>query len=180
MKSWIALFKGINVGGNNIVPMKGLVEEFNSLGFTSVKSYIQSGNVVFQSAEKNASKLSKVIENAVHTRFGIRPPVIVLSKKIISDAIDANPFDISEADAAKLHLFFLFSTSTEINKTRLAALQKPNERCELINDVFYLHAPDGAGQSNLAVQVEKIVGVPVTARNWRTVCTINTMLTTLD
>lgn len=185
MNTWIALFKGINVGGNNKIPMKELVSEFQALGFLAVKSYIQSGNVVFQTSatdvRSEANSLSTIIAAAVHSRFNITTHVIVLSQIDLAQAISANPFTEVQSDeeAKQLHLFFLKHPATRFDQSRLDSTKKPSERWEFKGGIFYLHTPDGFGESKLAMQVEKIVGVPVSARNWRTIGALFKLASTL-
>jgi len=177
MKTWIALFKGLNVGGNNKILMKDLIGEFQALGYSNVSTYIQSGNVVFQSSEKNPESLCTTITAALQDKFAITTHAVVLSSQSLTQAINKNPFPElqSEADAKKLHLCFLSQPSTQFDQLRLKAIIKPSERWKLIDQVFYLHTPEGMGTSKLGAQVEKIVGVTVTARNWRTVCTLDAL-----
>lgn len=167
MKTWIALFRGINVGGNNILPMKELVAELSKLGFEKVKTYIQSGNVVFQSSEASAEVLADKISKAVEASHGFTPKVLVLSVGELTRAIASNPFPEGESEPKTLHLFFLAAAASDPDWDALRQVQTSTERFELVDRVFYLHAPDGIGRSKLAAKVEKCLGVPVTARNWR-------------
>lgn len=174
MKTWIAFLKGINVGGNNKIRMKDLVEQLQALGLSEVKTYIQSGNIVFQHVGGDAKSLSTLISKAIQSRFGITIQTIILSNQDLIRAIKANPFPEIQNDHESrfLHLCFLSQPAVKFDQVRLNAIKKPSERCALHGQVFYLHAPDGSGDSKLAMQVEKIVGVPVTARNWRTVLAV--------
>ena len=172
MPTWIALFRGINVGGSNVLPMKELVRVLESLGLKDVQTYIQSGNVVFQSSGKPPAKLNEKIAAAIQKRRGFRPHVLILSAARLNEIAASNPFPEAEANPKSLHVFFLDSTPGTGPGTDLKSLTKikaPAERFRLIDDVFYLHAPDGIGRSRLAASVEKRLGVPTTARNWRTV-----------
>lgn len=172
MKTYIALFRGINVGGKGILPMKELVAILGDLGSSSVKTYIQSGNAVFRHKTAGASKLAKDIRAAVKTRRGFEPHVILLSLADMEEAIASNPFPNGESDPKRLHLYFMDSRPKSPDLTTLESVKSSKERFHLDGNVFYLHAPDGIGRSKLAARVEKSLGVPATARNWRTVCKI--------
>src|ERR1700691_3427196 len=107
VKTWIALFRGINVGGNGILPMKKLAALLEEMGCGQVTTYIQSGNAVFRGAEPNADKLAKRIEHAVRAGCGFQPRVLILSAKELEQAAKSNPFPQAEAQPASLHLMFL-------------------------------------------------------------------------
>ena len=107
MTTWIALLRGINVGGRNILPMKELTRELEKIGCSNVQTYIQSGNVVFQSSVTRADSLAKRISQAILKSHGFRPGVMVLSAKEVEDAASSNPFPNAEVDPKSLHLFFL-------------------------------------------------------------------------
>ncbi len=169
MNTWIVLFRGINVGGRNILPMKILVELLESLGCTNVKTYIQSGNVVLRSPEKSAAALKKKIQAAIESRLSFEPSVLLLSVDQLTTAKEENPFPEGTSEPASLHFFFLADQPQEYDEKELDALRAPTERFQLLGNVFYLHAPDGIGRSKLAANVEKRLGVATTARNFRTV-----------
>jgi uncharacterized protein (DUF1697 family) len=169
MQTFIALFRGINVGGNTILPMRDLVGVLEGLGLENVKTYIQSGNMVFQSAPTNAADLSRKISAAIEKAHGLSPQVLLLGLKELEVAIAANPFPQGEGEPKSLHLFFLDGVPRQPDLETLANIKTKSEQFKLINKVFYLYAPDGIGRSKLAARVEKALGVMVTARNWRTV-----------
>jgi uncharacterized protein (DUF1697 family) len=172
MNTYIALFRGINVGGRNSLPMKELVALLEDLGAKKVRTYIQSGNAVFQSTEKNSSQLSKQLAAEIKKHHGFEPYVLLLGLQAINTAIAKNPFPEAEADPSSLHLGFLASTPKNPDLEKLNSLKKASERFHLNDNVFYLHAPEGVGRSRLAASTEKLLGVPMTDRNWRTVCKI--------
>ena len=172
MKTFIALFRGINVGGNNRLPMKELVSVLDGLGLKNVRTYIQSGNVVFQSATSNAVKLSRDIRAAIEESHGFAPHVLILSVREFQKAIASNPFPEGEGEPKSLHLFFLESIPDNPDMDRLDRLKTDREEFRLVDAIFYLHTPDGIGRSKLAASVEKAMGVALTARNWRSVTKI--------
>lgn len=172
LHTYIALFRGINVGGKNKLPMKELVTILHELGCTEVRTYIQSGNAVFQSTVEHAGSITSMIGNAIQQRFGFQPQIVLLSPQEIEAAITANPFPAACTEGNTLHLYFLAETAAKPNLDKLTKLQSDSEAFALLNLVFYLHAPDGIGRSKLAAGVEKALGVTVTARNWNSVCRI--------
>lgn len=169
MNHWIALFRGINVGGHNRLPMKDLAELLTGEGCSDVATYIQSGNVVFSHAESNAEKLSRRITRQIESQLGFAPAVHLLSVAELKECVAQNPFREAEQEHKTLHLSFLAQPAVNANMAALKALQSGGEEFELTTRVFYLHAPSGIGRSKLAARVEKLLGVSTTSRNWRTV-----------
>ena len=174
MKTYIALFRGINVGGKNILPMKDLVGLLEGMGCEKVRTYIQSGNVVFQHKKKHKIKLASEISAKILDAHGFDPKVLLLDLSDLRDAVDNNPFETKVGKA--LHFFFLESVPKKPDFEKLTAVKTSTEKFELINNVFYLYAPDGIGRSKLAAKVEQCLGVPVTARNWNTVSKLVSMV----
>ncbi|MCH9650063.1 MAG: DUF1697 domain-containing protein [Deltaproteobacteria bacterium] len=174
MNTYIALLRGINVGGKNLLPMKELVAIFEKLAARKVKTYIQSGNVVFQS-EQELSQFSTRLAAGIKKSYGFEPQVLVLGLDAIENAMTANPYPEAEEDPKSLHLGFLASEPQNPDLEKLDSLRKESERFHLSEQVFYLHAPEGIGRSKLAARAEKLLGVPMTSRNWRTVCKIKEM-----
>jgi len=167
MKTYVALFRGINVGGKNMLAMKDLVATLEDAGCQDVATYIQSGNAVFRSDEADASFLSGRIKAAIEERHGFELRVLVLASEEMERAVRSNPFP--EAEPRTLHVYFLAASPERPDLEGLEGIKGDRERFVLGDGVFYLHAPDGIGRSKLAANVEKLLGVPATARNWRTV-----------
>lgn len=170
MRTYVALFRGVNVGGRHALPMKELVAVLEELGGRHVQTYIQSGNAVFESKVASASRLASAIGAEIAHRLGFEPPVLLLELAELERAISGNPFPDAEADPKALHIGFLASVPEHPGREALAGLRKSSERFQLIDKVFYLHAPEGVGRSKLAASAERLLGVPMTDRNWRTVC----------
>lgn len=176
MQTYIALFRGINVGGNNILPMKSLSALLESHGFRNVKTYIQSGNVVFNAESANAD----TIGDLVNDEFGFSPKVMMLSVNDMQNALSNCPYikvngEISEGKS--VHFYFC-DTEPEMNSERsdkLNALRAESEQFTLVGSVFYLFAPQGTGRSKLAAKAESCLGVGATARNLNTVRKILTL-----
>jgi uncharacterized protein (DUF1697 family) len=170
---WIALFRGINVGGNNPLPMKTLPALFAKCGCTDAKTYIQSGNVVFRSTERTAAKLAQRIGKAVHAAHGFQPSVFVLSLDELERAAKANPFARqADKEPRYVHLFFLADTPDKPDLQKLTEVQANGEEFALKGKVFYLHTPNGFGTSKLAERAGRVLKVDLTARNWRTCQTL--------
>lgn len=180
MKTYIALFRGINVGGRNSLPMKELVALLENLGLQNVRTYIQSGNVVFRSSDDNAAELSSTIRAAINERHGFEPHLLLLGLDELEKAMESNPFPEAEAEPRTLHLGFLTAAPASPDLEALEGLRKESERFHLDGNVFYLHAPDGVGRSKLAANVERLLGVAMTDRNWRTVTKIMAMAREVD
>ncbi|PCI59863.1 MAG: hypothetical protein COB37_10475 [Kordiimonadales bacterium] len=172
MTVWIALFRGINVGGNNIVPMKELRTLLEGIGFSGVQTYIQSGNAVFSSSETSAEKIRTLILKSVEEKFGFTTKIMMLQRDELEAAVSANPFPEGEADPKMLHLFFLGARPENTDLAVFDQWKKDSESIALIGDVFYLHAREGIGRSKTAERAERLLAVSATARNWRSSCKI--------
>lgn len=175
MNTYVALFRGINVGGNCSLPMQELVAALEEMGARKVRTYIQSGNAVFESAERNLVRLAKQLSAEIMKRRGFEPHVHILALEALAKAIAENPFPEALIDPSSLHLGFLASPPRSPDLKKLSSLKKESERFHLTAGVFYLHAPEGVGRSKLAASAEKLLGVPMTDRNWRTVCKVMEM-----
>ena len=176
MQTWIALFRGINVGGNNILPMAELRSGLEALKFQNVRSYIQSGNVVFESSSKSAASLGKRIAGWVEEGFGFRPQVLLLKREDLLAAVEQNPFPGAISEPKTLHFSFLATTPSKPDHAALERAKAATERYALVGSVFYLHAPDGIGRSKLAASAEKHLGVVTTSRNYNSVDKLLTLV----
>ncbi len=168
LTTFVALLRGINVGGKGLIPMAELRSLFTSLGFEDVATYIQSGNVVFRSATADPDEVADRIEGAIAETFASSPTVI-LRVPVELEAIAArNPFLPGGADLTKLHVVFL----RDVPEDRAAALDpehSPGDRFVLDGREIYLHLPNGAGRSKLGLDYfERVLGVRGTQRNWNT------------
>lgn len=169
MTRWVAFLRGINVGGNNVVPMQKLVLDLEAMKLKNIRTYIQSGNVVFDAEAKNATALARSIGERIEQRYRFRPEVLVLSLNDLQRATNQNPFPDAVANPKSLHFFFLDRPAVKANIKALDAAKAATESYVLTDRVLYLHAPDGVGRSKLASAAEKHLGVTATARNYRTV-----------
>src|SRR6185436_3593286 len=146
MATWIALLRGVG-GGIRPLPMRDLTVALEGIGLKDVRTYIQSGNVVFNST-KAATRLAGEIERCIEKKFGFHSKTFVLSVGDLQRAAAGNPFPQADRE-----------------------LKTKSEQFVLTNKVFYFYAPDGFGTSKLAAKVGRLLGVEIemTARNWRTV-----------
>lgn len=179
MTTLIALLRGINVGGKNRLPMKDLVAILEQAGARNVRTYIQSGNVVFQGNTKDRAVLSRKIAASISRAYGFEPRVLILELEAVVEAMQGNPFPEAETSPKSLHLGFLTRAPAHPDLDKLEDLATNSERFRLVGPVFYLHAPDGVGRSRLAASAEKLLGVPMTARNWKTICKIRELAESL-
>jgi uncharacterized protein (DUF1697 family) len=170
MARWIALLRGINVGGHAKVPMARLRELFEELGHTDVRTYVQSGNVVFTGPDRSDEEVATEIENALEAEFGFRPTVLVRSRDEIAAVVDANPFGGVADNPSRYLVHFL---AGEIAPERLAEVGENDfapEAFELRGRELYIWVPQGMRDSPLVKALsEKRLGVTATSRNWRTV-----------
>ncbi len=175
MTTLIALLRGINIGGNNPLPMKELSALLTGMGLRDVQTYIQSGNVVFRCDVKNRAALATKISAAIEAQHGFAPHVLLLDAAELRKAMAGNPYPEAEADPKSLSLLFLDEAPPHPDLKSLEAIRADSERFKLAGKVFYLHAPEGFGRSRLAARAEKLLGVAASGRNWNTVCKLAQM-----
>ncbi len=172
MTTFVALLRGINVGGKNKLPMDDLRILLRGLGFGNAQTYIQSGNVVFTANEANHAGLSQRIEAAVEERFGFFVNVIILTVAEICEAVNSNPFNFAAHDPSKFHLGIMSAQADDSAVENLRTKPQGSDQWSVLNKFFYLYTPDGIGKSVFSPFVERTLKVPVTFRNWRTILTI--------
>jgi uncharacterized protein (DUF1697 family) len=167
MTTWVALLRGVNVGGRNKLPMKRLRQILDALGFADVATYIQSGNCIFRSEIDDGQKIATRIADGIAAEFGFRPSVFALTREELDAAIAGNPFANRAVDPKFVHLFFLARPVSSSDKPAMRALAAPGDEFALAGKVFYLLTPAGIGRSKLAEKLEKFLAVDMTARNLR-------------
>lgn len=172
MPTYIALLRGINVLGRNTLPMKELREVFEAEGCRHVRTYIQSGNVIFSCPAEAARRLPARVAAAVARTRGFEPRVLLITGAELRRAAAGSPFPEADASPRSVHVFFLARRPPSPDLVAMDALRSPTERFALDGKAFYLYTPDGFGPSRLADRVERLLGVDATARNWRTVTTL--------
>ena len=166
---FVALYRGINVGGNNPVKMEALRAMHTALGHEDAKSYVQSGNVVFRTAGTDKS-LEGAIAAAFEKEFGFPAKVMVRSAGDWKKIVVGNPYaKEAAADPKKVHVEICHGAP---DRKRVEALLEKTggpEAFTVVGDTLYMHAPEGIGRSKFAAGLERACGVPATGRNWRTV-----------
>lgn len=175
MTTLIALLCGINIGGNNPLPMKELSALLTGMGLRDVQTYIQSGNVVFRCDVRSRAALAAKISAEIEAQHGFAPHVLLLDAAELRKAMSGNPYPEAQADPKSLHLFFLDEAPPHPDLKSLEAIKTGSEHFKLVGKVFYLHAPEGVGRSKLAARAEKLLGVAASGRNWNTVCKLAQM-----
>jgi uncharacterized protein (DUF1697 family) len=176
MPTYIALLRGINVGGRNRVAMADLRKVVSSLGHTDVATYIQSGNVVFTTKKTDTSKMAAELERAVAETLRVRPRIVVLSRKELAKAVDDNPYP-DEPNPKLVHAIFLSENPGSDLAESVAAAQRQaaqkgsRDTAQVVGRTVFLHTPDGYGRSELAPLLARADGAAATgtARNWATV-----------
>ncbi|WP_125776763.1 DUF1697 domain-containing protein [Antribacter gilvus] len=174
--TWFAsLLGGINVGGHRNVPMGELRGLFADLGYPEAKTYIQSGNVVFE-AEAEAAALEADLGGAIERRFGFPVLVIVRSREELDAVIAANPFDGRDLDLSRMVVTFLSAPIPE-GVSLVVPDGYPEEVVGAGREV-YVSYPDGMGRSTLdrSGVWKPLAGIGATTRNWRTVCTLRRLM----
>ena len=178
MTSFVSLLRGINVTGHNMIRMAELKALYESLGFKNVATYIQSGNVIFQSEEDSPDGVEASIERAIEKKFGFPVTVIVRKPAELARVIKANPFiGRARIDEIRLYVTFLRSRPTPaLIKALQPAAAKSTDQYEIVGREIYLHCPDGYGKTLLSnTFFEKQLKVAATTRNWKTVNTLYAM-----
>ncbi len=168
MTRYVALFRGINVGGRNSLPMRDLRRIMASLGCADVRTYIQSGNAVFET-EAEPGALAARIERQIGREFGFEPAALILSADAFKAIAAANPYPAADTSPRSLHVCFLAAAPPSADLGTLHELRADDEAFTLGEGAFYLHAPAGIGRSRLAARIEACLGVATTSRNWNTV-----------
>ena len=165
----IAILRGINVGGNRLILMADLKLLFEGLGFSNITTYIQSGNVLFNSNIEN-DVLADEIEQAIKTTFGFDVPVIIRSPKELEKAIEANPFYDAHTDVNKLHLTFLKEQPPAENQQQIEPYTYEPDKFVIDGKEVFIFCENKYHESKLTnAFFEKKLQVGATTRNWKTV-----------
>lgn len=167
MKSYIALLRGINVSGKNIIRMTELQNLLASTGFDDVKTYIQSGNIVFRHHEMPLTFFENKIHAAIQNEFGFNVPVVAMDGDYLERIIANNP--IQEFDESKLMVTFLAGNPAKEKIDVMMEISYPPDKIFEGEKAFYVYCPDGFGRSKFNNNFfEKKLGQVATGRNWKT------------
>lgn len=168
MIPYVALLRGINVSGQKSMPMKDLKALCEELGFQAVRTYLQSGNVLFTSMSRDTASMRGALEAAILERFGFDVPALVLPRAGLANVVSENPFASAGGDGANLYVAFLYSSPLAELLEALAL--PPGEECHIAGTIAYLRLPAGYGVSKLNNNfLERKLKVIATTRNWKTV-----------
>lgn len=167
MNTYIALLRGINVGGHKKVPMNELRELLTASGFENVRTYIQSGNIILQSSLSNKDEIESRIQKSIFDYFGFEVPVIAKTNQELEVIFDACPFSAEKKESS------YFIMLSEIPKRELvdvvSEITFEKEEFRIINDCIYFHSSIGYGKSKFNMNAfEKKLNVKATSRNYKT------------
>ena len=176
--AYVALLRGVNVGGKNRLSMDELTRMFEEIGCNSVRTYIQSGNVVFVSKPSLSQSVQAGIAATVSARVGADIPVILRSVEELSQVAEANPFAGETQDSRKLHVGFLAAQPTASRVSRLDPERSPPDEFVVCGKEIYMHLPNGMARTRLTTNyLERVLATRVTFRNWKTVLSLLNMAT---
>jgi uncharacterized protein (DUF1697 family) len=181
MPAYVAMLRGINVAGHNLIKMEQLRGLCSSLGFQKVETYVQSGNIAFQAKIENPATLSKRICEAILDSFGFDTPVIVRTSKEMENMVAKNPFLKEKGvDSSKLHVTFLSEAAQKSSLKSLEKLATNQDRFYPSPREIYLYCPEGYGRTKLSNNaIEKALSITATTRNWKTTNTLLDMVSKL-
>ena len=178
MTTFVSLFRGINVGGHQMVRMDALKELYASLGFKDIVTYIQSGNIVFTSDDADLSQLPGQIEDGFAQKFGFHAKVMVRTSAEFRDIVDNNPFQNQPMKESKWVVVMFLATrpdsgaQEDLQKTYVGT----EELC-IIGQEVYIYYPNGIGRSKLSnTFLEKKLKTAGTGRNWNTILQLQKLI----
>jgi uncharacterized protein (DUF1697 family) len=169
MPKLLVLLRGVNVGKGNRVPMAEFKQALEGLGYTGVRTLLNSGNAVFTSAGGSVRKHEQDIAAAVQAKFGVSAPVVVKSAGEFAAIVHGNPMPPQQADHSRFLVAFASSGSALQALHPLSVLAQPQERLVITPQAAYLHCPGGLLESKIGSALLGKPGQAVTSRNWATV-----------
>ena len=173
MPKYIAFLRGVNVGGNNVIKMEALKKSFESMGFKNIKTFIQSGNVIFDSPSKNPAVITKKIEKELLEEYESNIKTMIRTFVEVENIVRLNPFKGIKPDK-KIKLYICFLSTEPQRKTKLPLISE-KEALEVFKiekgDVFLISREIKNGRFGFPANfLEKELNVSATARQWNTVC----------
>ena len=167
---YVALLRGINVGGKNRLPMSDLVARVEEVGGSDVRTYIQSGNVAFMASRAAARRFPASLSRAIAAAHGLQVPVVLRSADELRDAASGNPFLTEGVDPKTLHLAFLAELPSVARVDALDPQRSVGDSFVVRGREVYLHLPGGVAKTKLSnAWLDAQLGTVSTVRNWRTV-----------
>jgi uncharacterized protein (DUF1697 family) len=178
MQTHLALLRGINVSGQKLIKMEDLRKLLESAGFENVKTYIQSGNVIVDSAEKSKQAVGEKIKSLIRDHYGFDVSILVLNRADLEKAIRENPFlSEKDIDIKQVYIAFLSEAPKKENIEKFETANIESDRAIIDDDVMYLKYADRAGNSKLTnALIENKLKVIATSRNWNTTLKLMAML----
>jgi uncharacterized protein (DUF1697 family) len=172
MTVFVAMLRGVNVGGNSL-KMDWLREACEGIGLGDVRTYVQSGNIVFSSGA-SAAKLGPALKKLIDAQTRLPVTVVIRSAPEMAKIVAGNPFARQKGvDLAKLHVTFLGKAPVKPAREKLDALAGTRDEYRLAGQEIYLHCPVSYGQTRLSnTAIEKALAIGATTRNWNTVTTL--------
>ncbi len=181
MIAMICLLRGVNVGGHNMIKMDALRELCESLGHCNVQTYLQSGNVVFQTSERDLASLAARIEAAIEKEHGFRPDVVLRTVAEMREVVAKNPFARRKGiEPGKLIVTFLATEPSAESRAAVLGLKPDPEEIRMNGRELYVYFPNGSGRSKLVPLLSRALKNKGTGRNWTTVCTLAEMAEKLE
>jgi uncharacterized protein (DUF1697 family) len=167
----ISMLRGVNVGGHNLVKMDALRALYHSLKLRDPQTYVQSGNILFHTDERDTEALAARIQKGIERKHGFRPSVIVRTTAELRAAIAANPFAArKEIDPRKLLVYFLTHDPGREVRQKVLAINIDPEELHMRGRELYIYFPNGVARPKLSWSVlDRTLGAPGTARNWNSV-----------
>ena len=177
MPSYVAMLRGINVSGSKMIKMEALRVSFEALGFSNVRTYVQSGNVVFTAKDRTAAALGAKIAARIKRDYGFDVPTMVLAADTLARVVDDNPFVRKKGvDLTKLHVTFLAEAPFAEGLEKMEAVSSGRDQFQCLGTSIYLVCPDGYGRTKLNNNAfERALRIGATTRNWKTVTTLAAM-----
>lgn len=173
----VALLRGINVGGKHRLPMQQLAEIFREAQCNEVRTYIQSGNVIFRSSPAVVEGLPERIARKIEQRFGFVAPVILRTAAQVAQTVRNNPFLLAGMPEKTLHVYFLADTPSATAIKSLDPDRSSPDAFRVLDRQVYLHLPDGMARTKLTnAYFDSKLSTVSTARNWATVLTLLEMM----
>lgn len=180
MLTVISMLRGVNVGGHNLIKMDTLRAVYGSLGLKNPQTYVQSGNVVFTSEERELGRVGLRIEDAIEKKLGFRPGVVLRTASELREVIAQNPFaKRKDIHPGKLLVAFFNQEPGEDDCALLQRAKVKSEEVRASGREIYLYFPDGAGRSKLFAVTGKLKKLG-TCRNWNTVTKLLAMAEELE
>ena len=179
--SYLALLRGINVGGNNIIKMSDLKLCFESMGFTNVMTYIQSGNVIFQTPEKNVEDITTKIEKTLSKQFNYAARVVVVSQGILNESVEKAPKGFGSGPTKyRYDVIFLKNPMTAKEAMESVRIKEGVDTAIAgVHVLYFSRLITRATQSYLSKIIQSPVYQSMTIRNWNTTTKLQKLLESL-